>query len=108
MYLESSIEVLQGCLGNQDAAPGGGDVPAMLGSQVRNYIFQLFILPVLRFIMETLLKMGILQFTTTVYWIRVVLFLFPFMHTMGKIMFLMYLPATNLFLSEPTDLCSHE
>ena len=33
-------------------------------------ICQDIITAVLRFIMETLLKMGILQFTTTVYWIR--------------------------------------
>ena len=52
--------------------------------------------------METVLKMGILQFTTTVYWVRVVLFLFPFIHTMGLIMIdLMYLPTNNIFLVNP-------
>ena len=64
--------------------------------------FLLIILLVLRFIMETVLKMGILQFTTTVYWVRVVLFLFPFIHTMGLTMIvLMYLPTNNIFLVNP-------
>ena len=34
--------------------------------------------------METTLKMGVLQFNKTVYWIRVVIFLLPFIHTISK------------------------
>ena len=59
--------------GDQDVDPGCYSVPPLLGSQVYYYqiiICQDIITVVLRFIMETLLKMGILQFTTTVYWIR--------------------------------------
>ena len=37
-----------------------------------------------RFIMETTLKMGVLQFNKTVYWLRVVIFLLPFIHTISK------------------------
>ena len=34
--------------------------------------------------METTLKMGVLQFNKTVYWLRVVIFLLPFIHTISK------------------------
>ena len=38
----------------------------------------------LRFIMETALKMGVLRFNNTVYWVRVGLFLLPFLHSISK------------------------
>ena len=34
--------------------------------------------------METALKMGVLRFNNTVYWVRVGLFLLPFLHSISK------------------------
>ena len=46
--------------------------------------------------METALKMGILEFTTSVYWVRVGLFLLPFLHSISKLQFVL---VTSCFTS---------
>ena len=76
------LKCVSGC---QDADFGGCSLPVVLGTKVGKYLQRLCFTLFPRFIMETTLKMQIVQFNNAVYWVRVVIFLLPFLHSISEI-----------------------
>ena len=65
--------------------------------------------------METTLKMQIVQFNNAVYWVRVVIFLLPFLHSISEIwsftlQFTLHFKKIELkiYFSKSIDLCGYE
>ena len=76
------LKCVSGC---QDADFGGCSLPVVLGTKVGKISSETYLIIFHRFIMETTLKMQIVQFNNAVYWVRVVIFLLPFLHSISEI-----------------------
>ena len=85
------------------------------GPRLAKYLQRLCFTFFPRFIMETTLKMQIVQFNNAVYWVRVVIFLLPFLHSISEIWsftlhFTLHFKKIKLiiYISKSIDLCGYE